>query len=256
MPTALVTGSTAGIGAAFADRLAADGHDLVLVARDADRLREQALTLKEAHGVQIETIIADLSRPDERTQVSDRLARAGVDLLVNNAGMGNAWPFWKLHPDAAHAQFELHAGTVFELTTAALPGMLDRRRGAVLNVSSLAGVLPGPNGVAYTAEKTFVVQLTLGLAAALQGTGVRAIAVCPGFTRTELHKRAGVVVGDRSSGWWLNPEDVVDRALVDLRRGRALSVPGWRNRCLLRATDVLPHGLVRYVSSRLARRSG
>lgn len=241
MPTALVTGPTAGIGEAFARRLASDGYRLVLVARYERTLKELAAELGGDH----EVLAADLTDPAALARVETRLAdeAAPVDLLVNNAGIGAVGRFWEADPDVLRAQYELGTTAVLRLTRAALPGMVARDRGAVVTVASFGALLPGRNGAAYTASKSFAVSLTDRLAAELKGTKVSVIAACPGWTRTELHRRSGNDSPDPGSGWWLDAPAVVDRTLSDLARGRTRSVTGTRYRVLYRAFQCLPRGL-------------
>ncbi|MEJ2889524.1 SDR family NAD(P)-dependent oxidoreductase [Actinomycetospora aeridis] len=251
MPTALITGATAGIGAAFARRLAADGHRLVLVARDEPRLDDLAGEMHERHGAPAEgkheVLPADLATAEGRAVVEQRLrdGAAPVDMLVNNAGIGSVGTFWDTDAEALNAQFELGTTAVFRLTRAALEGMVERDRGAVLTVASFAGLLAGRNGASYTAAKTYAVSLSAEIAAELRGTGVQAMAVCPGWTHTELHQRSGSDCPEDSSAWWLEADEVVDTALRDLARGRTRSVPGRRYRLLLAAVDAMPHAFTR-----------
>ncbi|MDN5857981.1 MAG: SDR family NAD(P)-dependent oxidoreductase [Pseudonocardia sp.] len=246
MPTALITGATAGIGAAFARRLAADGRDLVLVARDRERLEAAAAAAREA-GVSAEVLAADLTRPADRDRVAARLADpdlAPVDLLVNNAGMTLGSALLECTPSDLARQLDLNVGAVLQLTRAALPGMVGRGRGGVINVSSVAGFLAG-RGTTYGADKAWVISFTEGVAAAIAGTGVRAMALCPGFVRTEFHERAGIDVGARTGPMWLDADRVVDAALADLARGKVVSVPSMRYKAIVAAVDVLPRAVVR-----------
>jgi hypothetical protein len=225
MPTALVTGPTAGIGNAFARRLAATGHDLVLVSRDATRLAATAAHLEKRYGITAEVLPADLSTRDGMAAVEDRLRDAGrpVDVLVNNAGFALRKPY--LANDIAEEERLLNVMVlaVLRLTHAALSGMVERKHGAVINVSSIAGFIPRGT---YSAHKAWVTLFSEGLASRVAGTGVRVMALVPGFVRTELHQRAQMNMAGMPSFMWLEADRLVATAMRDLERGKRVSVPG------------------------------
>ncbi|EPH42351.1 SDR family oxidoreductase [Streptomyces aurantiacus] len=255
MTTALITGSTAGIGAAFARRLAADGHNLVLVARDTKRLREQATELHDRHGIEAEVLTADLSTEDGIAAVEERLARRrdGVDLLVNNAGFGNKGRYLEVPLADELTMLKVHCEAVLRLTSAATEAMRERGRGGVVNVASVAAFVPRGT---YGASKAWVVQFTQGAARDLEGSGVRLMALCPGLVRTEFHERAGMGTDNIPKWMWLDADKLVKAALADLARGKSLSVPDPRYKAMMGLVKVTPRALIGGVTSRTGRKYG
>lgn len=254
--TALVTGASSGIGDAVARRLAQDGTGLVLVARDRDRLEGTAAELTDRHGIEVEVIEADLAAPVARAVVEGRLADPDrpVDLLVNNAGFGTAGSFAELPVGREEQQIQLNVVAVVRLTSAALPGMIARRRGSVLNVASIAGVLPAPGSATYAATKAFVCSFTESLHDELAGTGVTATASLPGFTRTEFRQRAGWDEQDHVPNWaWLDAEQVAIESLAAAAAGRARVVPSFGYRALVGAAQVIPSTPRRWAATTVRR---
>jgi short-subunit dehydrogenase len=248
--TALITGATAGIGNAFARRLAADGYDLVIVARDAERLTKTAGELTERHGVTVAPLPADLSTEDGIASVEARLAdgSAPVDLLVNNAGFSLPRPFLRsvLADEERMLQVNVHA--VMRLTRTVLPAMVSRRHGSVLNVSSVAGFGVTMPGATYGATKAWVTSFSQSMDAGVRRFGVRVMALCPGYTKTEFHQRQGIDI-TKLPGWmWLSADEVVDTGLRDLRRGKTVSVPNWKYKTAVFGLKHLPRALTTRVS--------
>jgi short-subunit dehydrogenase len=243
MPTAVITGATSGIGRAFVRRLAADGWDLVLVARDGQRLDRVA---DEVGGAEV--IVADLSQPDGQARVAARLAATPPDLLVNNAGRGAGQPFLTGSDAVEEEMFEVNAHAVLRLTRAALPGMVERRSGAIINVSSIAAWVPRGS---YGATKAYVLSLSRTAAIEAAPYGVVVQALCPGLTHTEFHARSGNDAEQRLPGFlWLSPERVVDESLAALARGRVVCIPSKRYRVLVALTRAVPARLSVAVSKR------
>ena len=253
MSTALVTGATAGIGATFARRLAAEGHDVVLVARHKDRLDEAAEGLRAAYGVGTEVIAADLSSLDGCATVEERLADVNrpVDILVNNAGFGLREEFVDAELDAEDTMLALNVRAVLRLTHVAVRGMVARGHGSILNVSSVAGFLPGGS---YSATKAWVTNFSESLQQQVRGSGVRVVAVCPGFTRTEFHQRAEMDMRGIPGFMWLSTDQVVDTALRDLRRGAVVSVAGAQYKAIVALLNIVPFGVVGRIATLLDRR--
>ncbi|MGI5288735.1 SDR family NAD(P)-dependent oxidoreductase [Nonomuraea polychroma] len=249
MPTALITGATAGLGAAFARRLAAEAYSLVLVARDESRLAETAGQLKLRYGVNVEVLPADLATDDGIAAVESRL-RDGVDLLVNNAGFGHPGPFPDVPVEDEVRMLKVHCEAVLRLTLAALPGMRSRDRGAVINVASVAAFFTRGT---YSASKAWVVNFSESAAAEVGNPRIKIMALCPGFVRTEFHQRASMDTSGIPRFLWLKADDVVREALRDLALGKRVSVPDLRYKAIVAAGRLVPRNLQSLVSSRLGR---
>lgn len=247
--TALVTGATAGIGAAFARRLAADGYGLVLVARDGARLAETADRLR-AGGGSVETMVADLSTPDGQDRVAARAADPDrpIDLLVNNAGRSLNAPLVRSTAAGETELLLLNVVAVMRLTQAVLPAMVDRKSGSIINVSSVAGFgVPMP-GSTYSASKAWVTNFTESVALSVAPFGVRVMALCPGYVRTEFHQRAGINMSRTPNFLWLDADRLVGEALRDLGRGKVVSVPDWKYKVVAFALRHFPRPLIQRVA--------
>lgn len=251
---ALVTGASTGIGAAFARRLAREHYDLIIVARGRERLDDLATQLRAEHGGAVEVLPADLTHAPELRIVEKVVADAHLDLLVNNAGFGTVGTFARLDVAKEEEEIRLNVTALMRLTRAALPGMIARHRGSIINVSSMAAFQPAPYNATYAATKAFVNSFTEALHEEVRGTGVAVQALCPGFTRTEFQKRAGVDVSDIPSFAWMSADAVVDASLSALRRGELICIPGFANRALMTLTGALPRSLTRRVAGTLGKR--
>lgn len=253
VPTALITGGTSGIGLSFARALAARGHDLVLVARDAARLDAVAADLGARYGVAIETLSADLAVRADADRVAARLgdADAPVDVLVNNAGFSVRAKLlddaMDIHDEAA----EVMMRSVLLLQGAAARAMVARGRGLIVNLASVAGFVTQGH---YSAIKAYVMALTESLAVELRGSGVRVMALAPGYVRTEFHARAGIVGSSIPDPLWASADEIVEHALRDADAGRVVSIPQRRWKVIMTGLRVAPRPAVRGLSRLLSSR--
>lgn len=238
----------------FARRYAVDGYDLVLVARDVAKLERLAAELRDEAGANVEVLAADLAVAEDRAKVAERLT-AGVRILVNNAGFGTAGEFWSADLDVLQSQLDVNVTAVMALTHAALPPMLAAGAGTVINVASVAGLVPG-RGSTYSASKAWVISFSEGLANGLDGTGVGVHALCPGFVHTEFHERAGIDMAGTPSMLWLNVADVVRDCLADVAKGHVVIVPGLQYKVLTTAGRMMPRNLVRAMTKVVGRGRG
>jgi uncharacterized protein len=253
--TALVTGASAGIGRELARLLAADGHDLVLVARRRDRLEELAADLSRASGVRANALSADLSDPAAPRRLVDELGARGleIEVLVNNAGFGANGAFVELPAARQLEMVQVNVTALVELTRLLLPAMIARGRGRILNLGSTAGFQPGPFMAVYYASKAFVGSFSEALAEELRGTGVTVTLSCPGPTDTEFGAIAG---NDKSRLFGLGAMSAVEvarHAYQALRRGRTVAVPGLRNKAGVQAVRFGPRLAIRRIAAALNR---
>jgi short-subunit dehydrogenase len=254
--TALVTGASAGIGEAFARELAARGHDLVLVARRADRLETEGARLAEAHGVDVEPLAADLGTAAGIGAVVARLSdpERSIDLLVNNAGIGSAGKFWELPVESEVEVISLNVVALVQLTHAALGPMVARDSGGVINVSSLAAYQPFPLGATYGASKAFVSSFTNAVRDELRGTNVRLMVLAPGFTHTEFQEKSMDPRG-LPDFVWQSADTVATTALRAYDRGRTVCITGAVNVAAAAAAKVMPASVMRRISGTVTRYS-
>jgi short-subunit dehydrogenase len=255
--TCLVTGASSGIGAAFADVFARDGYDLVLVARRLDRLEAVAARLRQAYGRNVHVIVSDLAQADAPRRLCEEMAARGltIDALVNNAGYGVPGAYVK-SPWPRHADFlNVMVAAVAELTHRLLPGMLERGHGRIINVASLAGLVPAPAGhTLYGAAKAFLIKFSEALAHEVRGRGVQVTAVCPGFTLSEFHDVTGTraSVSRLPAFLWMDAPAVAREGYAANAAGAAIYVTGRVNRLLAWLVRTMPQALVSAVNRRAA----
>ncbi|MBN1260500.1 MAG: SDR family NAD(P)-dependent oxidoreductase [Anaerolineae bacterium] len=255
--TALVTGASSGIGASYARRLAQAGYDLIIVARRRERLETLAETLRANYGREVEVLVADLADEEDVARVAARIAALeDLEILINNAGF-NVPGRWVESP--VERQLDMvgvHVVAPVRFTRAALPAMVARGRGAVVNVSSLMAFFPLYEAANYAATKSYLRAFTEALYQELEGTGVRAQVLCPGFVRTEMHPAAQIERSGLPACLWMTPEKVVAGSLKDLERGVAISIPGFGYRLLARVGRLLPRWLLYEVGPRIQKARG
>lgn len=255
-PVALVTGASAGIGEAIVKRLAASGHDLVLVARGRPRLELLAKEVESEHGVAVEVLAADLTDAAHLATVEARLTdrERPIEILVNNAGFGTIGSFVDMLVDREENEIALNVAALVRLTHAALRPMLERGSGGILNVSSLAGFQPTPGMATYGATKAFVTSFTQAVREEVRGSAVRVTVLCPGFTRTEFQERAGVDQGEVPGPLYQSADQVAKAGLDALAKNHAIVVSGWANSAAAVATRVVPPAVTRRVMGLVTRR--
>ncbi|WP_280236120.1 SDR family NAD(P)-dependent oxidoreductase [Nocardia cyriacigeorgica] len=251
---ALVTGASAGIGAAISDQLAGDGTHLILVARDRERLREQAARLRREHDVEVDIAAADLSNPDDIVEVTRKIGdQWTLDLLVNNAGIGSVGLFHQQSMAAETAQIELNVLALVHLTHAAIPQMVAAGHGTIMNMSSLSARLPSPRNAVYGATKAFVTSFSESLHTELRDTGVTVTAVMPGAVRTEFQQRVGEHAFDHvPERAWMDADTVAASALGAAARGDVLHLPGRKYQAMAGAAQLMPRALLRTLARRTA----
>ena len=245
---ALVTGATAGIGESFCRLLADNNYNIVLVARDLPRLQERAIQLEAKFNVETHVIQADLSTDAGCSVVEQYLASNQVDVLINNAGFGLNKAFTMSELKAEQEMFDVLVRTPMRLMHVVLPGMKQRNKGVVINVSSVAGYIAGGS---YSAAKSYLTVITESLHTELANTNIKVSALCPGFTRTEFHQRGRMSMKGLPGFMWLNSDKLVAKAWSDALKGRAVSIPGWQYQLLVFVIHALPRSILRKVGMNL-----
>ena len=256
--TALITGASAGIGEAFADVFAADGFDLVVVARRVERLDALAARLTAQHGVAVHVLPVDLGRPDAAAALVAELETRGltVDALVNNAGYGVPGAYTAVSWERQHALLQVMVVSLAELTYRLVPGMVARGYGRIINVASLAGLVPAAAGhTLYAGSKAFVIKFSEALGHEVRQHGVHVTALCPGFTRSEFHDVTGTrEMMNRMPRWiWSDSPTVAREGHAAVMAGAPISIPGRVNRVLALLVRLLPQRLVHAAGRRAGR---
>src|ERR1700730_2865344 len=254
MGAALVTGASSGIGWEIAKLFAEDRKDLVLVARNRKKLEQLARDLTAAFGVSVRVMVKDLSDPKVPPQIFAELAqiKIEIDALINNAGFGVYGPFARTDIDKELDMIQVNVRAVTHLTKLALPGMLDRKKGRILNVASTAAFQPGPLMAVYYATKAYVLSFSEAIANELAGSGVTVTALCPGPTETEFQKEAGLEGTRLFAGpLVMDAESVAKAGYSAMMRGRRIVIPGLANKALVQAVRFSPRRLVVAIARRL-----
>ena len=246
---AIVTGASGGLGLEFAKLLASDGHDLVLIARSADKLEALAGELRSQHGVEVEVLVQDLGVPDAAARVVERVA--SCDILVNNAGFASNGRFDSIPPERVREELLLDVVTLTELTRSYLPGMCERRNGHVLNVASTAALLPGPFMAVYYASKAYVLSFSQALSEELRGSGVTVTALAPGATATGFAERADVVNSLLFRLPTAGAGAVAEAGYRGMLAGKDLVIPGFSNQLLALLIRFTPRRLLLWISRKL-----
>jgi uncharacterized protein len=245
-PVALITGASSGIGEVFARKLSEKGYSLILVARRKERLEKLAAELRHA-----EVLTADLANDTDLQKVENRLAsESRLEFLINNAGFGVLGVFHEASLEAQDRMHRLHIIAIERLTHAALKGMVARRKGNIINVSSVAAFINTPNSFTYGATKAWINSFTEGLHVELKylHSPVRVQTLCPGFTHTEFQDTAGLDKSTIPKGVWMSADDVVDTSLRSLEQNQWMVIPGWYNRLFVFLHRRLPRSLQHFIA--------
>jgi uncharacterized protein len=250
---ALVTGASVGIGRDLALVLAEAGHDLVVTARNEQKLIELAEVARGKFGVKVEVIVGDLAKPQAAEEIFREVEQRGIsiDLLINNAGFGGYGRFDQQPVQQSLDILQVNIVALTHLTRLFLPGMIERKWGRVMNVASIAAFLPGPGLAVYYASKAFVVSFSEAVAAELKGTGVTVTAVCPGPTETEFQKRAGVEKSPIFRGNMMDSMTVARIGYQGMMRGKRVVITGFRNKVMANVARHAPRRLVTAVAKKL-----
>ena len=253
MATALITGATAGIGAAYAKLLAKEGFDLVLVARDLPRLKGVAKELSKLYKIKAETIKADLTKPAQLAKVEKRLANNSkpIEVLINNAGFGLKDSFLVSNLAREQELLDVLVTAPMRLSHAVLPGMIKRNSGSIVNVSSVASFIAGGT---YSAAKSYLTVFSEYLHTELRDTNIKVSALCPGFTRTEFHARGKMKMSGLPNYMWTTVDQVVAKSWRYVKAGKVICIPGWQYMLISSIARIAPRPLVRKLGIKIRRK--
>jgi short-subunit dehydrogenase len=253
MATALITGATAGIGAAYAKLLAKEGFDLVLVARDLPRLKGVAKELSKLYKIKAETIKADLTKPAQLAKVEKRLANNSkpIEVLINNAGFGLKDSFLVSNLAKEQELLDVLVTAPMRLSHAVLPGMIKRNSGSIVNVSSVASFIAGGT---YSAAKSYLTVFSEYLHTELRDTNIKVSALCPGFTRTEFHARGKMKMSGLPNYMWTTVDQVVAKSWRYVKAGKVICIPGWQYMLLSSIARIAPRPVVRKLGIKIRRK--
>jgi short-subunit dehydrogenase len=258
--TALITGASSGIGRVFAEHLAADKHDLIIVARRENKLRELADAMQSAHGISVNVVTADLAIRSDIERIARVIASTDtLEVLINNAGFGTSGLFYESDISKQQAMLDVHISATMQFTRAALPVMIARRRGTIINVSSVASFMYGDRRANYCASKAYINVFTQSVQEEVREHGIKLQALCPGFTYTEFHDTEEFEKFERTSVpkfMWMRAEDVVETSLRALESRRTIVIPGIYNRLIVLALQTPLLGrLLTQIAQRRRRRT-
>lgn len=241
--TAVITGATSGIGAAYAHKFGEQGYDLVITGRRKETIESVAAGIREKYHVRVEVILSELSHAEGVSKVMESIKGKKIEILVNNAGFGATGLYQRSDPAVMEALANVNVAAPMKLIHTVLPGMVERGSGTIINISSEGVFMIVPGNAIYSGVKAFLKTFTEGLHMDLMGTGVKVMAVCPGLTHTDFHEKMGMEKGrqvDRGPVKWMSPEEVVNLSLKDLEKGRVISIPGLHTRMLTRFLGLIP----------------
>lgn len=243
---AIITGATSGIGAAYAREFARQGYDLILTGRRKEMIERNAEQIRDKYGVKVHILIAELSKEEDVEKVIDFIREKKVDVLINNAGFGVTGCYQDTDLTSVLNLAEVNVLVPMRLIHQVLPGMIKRKKGTIINISSEGIYLAVPGNAAYSGVKAFLKTFTEGLSMDLQQTGVKVMAVCPGLTHTDFHEKLGMDPArqiNRGLIQWMSPEKIVMESLKDLKKGRVVSIPGFHTKILAGVFQIIPDKL-------------